>query len=507
MDHTQRTLWAQTRAARCPRTPSPTRDEENPFVANAQALTAFNESISAVGNRRPRISAFGPAPVLLPTVTTENIRGVSESTEYVYQTAILPSGEHVRVLTPKAKRVIEGEPVPPLQPPPTPSRAAARPTQVPSLPGNLQGRHHSRDWEPRRDPPSDPPGFPRDEPDDEGPPDGPRRDPPEGPPDDGPPDDGPPEGPPGRPGNDRDPPDPPPNPPPSVQSRSSSSSRSSDNLALNALMSFNDTLADFTLALHLKESELDSGKTKVKDPEPFDGSNPRKLKSFLVSLSLVFIDRPNYFTDQRKINYTLSYLTGAAREWFEPDILDPNVEALPAWTTPYAALVQELQENFGLYDAQAHMPEPRTLSEYRREVLRLDNRYWRREEERKRESHRFLEPSDPKKGKKDGKKPVPFNSSQNSGANQSSLSSGLNFNNQKKFGNSNNKGNSGNKFLKKSITDNLGSDGKLTPAERERCKKFNLCLFCGQGGHVLKDCPRKKSKENAAKGRAGVLED
>ena len=93
MDRTQRTLRAQTRAARRPRTPSPTRDEENPFVANAQALTAFNESISAVGNRRPRISAFGPAPVPLPTVTTENVRGVSESTEYVYQTAILPSGD------------------------------------------------------------------------------------------------------------------------------------------------------------------------------------------------------------------------------------------------------------------------------------------------------------------------------------------------------------------------------------------------------------------------------
>ncbi|KAJ3837464.1 hypothetical protein F5878DRAFT_726051 [Lentinula raphanica] len=321
MDRTQRTLRAQTRAARRPCTPSPTRDEENPFVANAQALAAFNESISAVGNRRPRISAFGPAPVPLPTVTTENICGVSESTEYVYQTAILPSGEHVCVLTPKAKRVIEGEPVPPLQPPPTPSRAAARPTQVPSLPRHSQGF---------------PPGFPGDDLDDEGPPDGPRRDPPEGPPDDGPPDG-----------------------PPEVRSRSSSASRLSDNLALNALMSFNDTLADFTLALRPKESGLDSGKTKVKDPEPFDGSNPRKLKSFL-----------------------------------------------------------------------------------------------------------------------------------NSGANQSSSSSGSNFNNQKKFGNSNNnKGNSGNKFPKKSITDNLGSDGKLTPAERERRKKFNLCLFCGQGGHVLKDCP------------------
>ncbi|KAJ3818069.1 hypothetical protein F5880DRAFT_1617699 [Lentinula raphanica] len=79
-------------------------------------------------------------------------------------------------------------------------------------------------------------------------------------------------------------------------------------------MSFNKTLADVTLALRPKELESDSGKMlKVKDPEPFDGSNPQKLKSFL-----------------QKINYALSYLTGTTREWFEPDILNLNVEALPA---------------------------------------------------------------------------------------------------------------------------------------------------------------------------------
>ncbi|KAJ3765363.1 hypothetical protein FB446DRAFT_832080 [Lentinula raphanica] len=362
--------------------------------------------------------------------------------EYVYQTAILPSGE----------------PVPPLQPPPTPSRAAAIPTQVPSLLGHSQGSHHSRDLEPRRDPPSDlpgfPPGFPGDELDDEGPPDGLRCDPPEGPPDDGPP---------RRPGDDRDPPDPPPNPPPSVQSCSLSSSCLSDNLALNALMSFNDTLADFTSALRPKESESDSEKMKVKDPEPFDGSNPRKLKSFLVSLSLVFIDRPNYFTDQRKINYALSYLTGAAREWFELDILDLNVEALPAWTTSYAALVwQELQENFGLYNAQGESEDKQTRNSSDAQRRKgFGGCPWSLQRQGD-----FADASDPKKGKKDGKKLVPFNSSQNSGANQSSSSSGSN--NQKKFGNSNNnKGNSGNKFPKKSITDNLGSDGKLTAAERE----------------------------------------
>ena len=209
-------------------------------------------------------------------------------------------------------------------------------------------------------------------------------------------------------------------------------------------ISLRDSLTGLGTAIgNLKSDGSDSGKTKVKDPEPFDGSDPRKLKTFLVSLSLVFIDRPNYFTEQRKVNYTLSYLTSSAREWFEPDILDPNLNALPAWNQSFSALVQELQDQFGLYDAEgeaeekigslrmkendqirkynirfntlasmvnwdanalrwayqrglasrikdelARIPEPRTLADYCREVNRIDNRYWRREEEKKRDANR-----------------------------------------------------------------------------------------------------------------------
>ncbi|KAJ4469899.1 hypothetical protein J3R30DRAFT_3712710 [Lentinula aciculospora] len=81
-------------------------------------------------------------------------------------------------------------------------------------------------------------------------------------------------------------------------------------------------------------SPAESGRLKVKDPEVFDGSDSQKLKGFLVSLSLVFIDHPSYFTDQKKINYMLSYLGGSAKEWFEPDILDLNLSAMPTGGAP-----------------------------------------------------------------------------------------------------------------------------------------------------------------------------
>ena len=38
-------------------------------------------------------------------------------------------------------------------------------------------------------------------------------------------------------------------------------------------------------------------------------------------------------------------------------------------------------------DKLARIPEPRTLADYRREVNRIDNRYWRREEEKKRDAN------------------------------------------------------------------------------------------------------------------------
>ncbi|KIK56800.1 hypothetical protein GYMLUDRAFT_173911 [Collybiopsis luxurians FD-317 M1] len=99
--------------------------------------------------------------------------------------------------------------------------------------------------------------------------------------------------------------------------------------------------------------DSDSGKTRVKDPDVFDSFNPQKLRTFLVSLSFVFLDHPSYFTEAQKINYTLSYLGGMAWEWFEPDIINPDPHNPLAWTYSFQALVKELQDNFGLYNAMS----------------------------------------------------------------------------------------------------------------------------------------------------------
>ena len=92
----------------------------------------------------------------------------------------------------------------------------------------------------------------------------------------------------------------------------------------------------------------------MKDPDVFNGSEPQKLWTFLTSLSFVFLDHPNYFTDNKKINYTLSYLSGSIRKWFELDILNLDLINLPIWTYSYPALVKELQDHFSLYNVMGY---------------------------------------------------------------------------------------------------------------------------------------------------------
>lgn len=65
--------------------------------------------------------------------------------------------------------------------------------------------------------------------------------------------------------------------------------------------------------------------TKMKQPDPFDGSDPYKLRKFLVNVQLNINAKPKaYDTDSKKISYVLSYLSGSALDWFEPEILYGN---------------------------------------------------------------------------------------------------------------------------------------------------------------------------------------
>ena len=91
---------------------------------------------------------------------------------------------------------------------------------------------------------------------------------------------------------------------------------------------------------------------KVWDPEPFDGSDPKKLRGFLLECKLNFWAQPKAFRmENAKVNYAMSFLKGTALDYFKPFLDTPDDE--PAWLRDYELFVKELLINFSPYNALA----------------------------------------------------------------------------------------------------------------------------------------------------------
>jgi hypothetical protein len=295
-------------------------------------------------------------------------------------------------------------------------------------------------------------------------------------------------------------------------------------------------------------------KVKVREPEAFDGTDSRKLRSFLVLCNLNFRARArSYNNDEAKVNYALSYLKGTALDWFEPAITEETYEA---WMDSWPEFVRILKRNFGpadpvgdaedeivilrmkdnqriakynvdfnrlaaltrwpdaplrhayyrglparIKDILAHTERATTLDALRNSAQQIDIRYWERRAEISREQpqqQKKSESSASDKSKSDNKK-----SSGNSG-NSGSNNSSNNNNNNKSSSSSDKKSDKSNQkasgsSANTSISDLLDKDGKLKPQERQRRIDNKLCLRCGKPNHMAKDCKVGESKARAAK--------
>jgi Ty3 transposon capsid-like protein len=279
-------------------------------------------------------------------------------------------------------------------------------------------------------------------------------------------------------------------------------------------------------------------KVKVRNPEPFNGSEPCKLRNFLVSCNLHFCDRPKTFaTDEKKILFVLSYLKGSAISWFEPGLMDKSNSA--HWIWNFDAFLNELETNFGPHDpvgdaekelteismkdhhrvmkynvdfwklasrvdwnestlyahyfsglpARLHVEvirggKPDTLVELRLKAQDADEIYWMMKVETNNNSRSKPTPSTSKKDDKPSASysaSTPLSSAKTASKPQLPPAKGK---------------------PKDSIADKLGKDGKLQTSKRERRLKEGLCLYCGKKGHSAKDC----FKANAAKARAVKVE-
>ena len=81
---------------------------------------------------------------------------------------------------------------------------------------------------------------------------------------------------------------------------------------------------------------------KLNPPKPFDGTRS-DYKTFIMQLNLIFNSDPDRYTgtnaDNAKIAYSASYLSGSAKEWFQPHVNETTVTiTLQTWASFVAAL-------------------------------------------------------------------------------------------------------------------------------------------------------------------------
>src|SRR5882724_4337090 len=275
-------------------------------------------------------------------------------------------------------------------------------------------------------------------------------------------------------------------------------------------------------------------KPKLREPDPFDGSNSWKLRTFILQCKLNFRDRPDQFQDDTtKVNYILSHLKGSALDCFETALLDP-IE--PIWLSDLNLFIEELETNFRTYDpvgeAEAeleglgiheshqsmkyfikfqqlatcvqwgeaalhrqaynglakrikddmvHHDKLNMLSGLRKLVQAIDARYWEQRGEVSQETRASGSSGNKSKHKTDS------NKSDNKFGKGSSHSKPKNTSS----GSTQNKGSTTErKPTTLNLSSKLGKDGKLMPQERQRHLDNKLCLFCGASGHVAKECPK-----------------
>ena len=91
--------------------------------------------------------------------------------------------------------------------------------------------------------------------------------------------------------------------------------------------------------------------TKAHIPDTFSGTESDKLNNFLFQCRLYFCANLAQFDmDIAKINFTMTYLTRVAQDWFEVGLNQEDQGILQDWLSDWNLFVDELHRHFGLSD-------------------------------------------------------------------------------------------------------------------------------------------------------------
>ncbi|KAG6326426.1 hypothetical protein ID866_12663, partial [Astraeus odoratus] len=119
----------------------------------------------------------------------------------------------------------------------------------------------------------------------------------------------------------------------------------------NPLLTLTNAITCLSNATRRRPEDSGAARTKVHEPNTFDGTDPKKLCEFLVQCELNFRNRPQAFRlNSWKVSFALSFLKGIALTWFEPDLLNAILGTEPAWADDYSEFVIKLTTNFGPHD-------------------------------------------------------------------------------------------------------------------------------------------------------------
>jgi hypothetical protein len=73
------------------------------------------------------------------------------------------------------------------------------------------------------------------------------------------------------------------------------------------------------------------------------------LQGFLLQCTLKFQAKPESFPNAAEVNYVLSFLKGAALNYFKPFLTDDLANG-PGWIMDFNYFIEELYIYFGPYD-------------------------------------------------------------------------------------------------------------------------------------------------------------
>ena len=249
---------------------------------------------------------------------------------------------------------------------------------------------------------------------------------------------------------------------------------------------------------------------KLNPPKPFDGTRA-EYKSFIMQLNLIFNSDPARYTgtnaDNAKIAYAASYLSGSAKEWFQPHVNETTgAISFPTWTEFVAALRAAFEDPDAYqtaYNKISTLKQERDCSSYYATfvplatVLGIDERtkisFFKKglnAELKKALSYQITLPTgfdefvqacikidNQIRANKEARDAIPRTQggqfaptpSTSTGTHSGPMDlSGARYRSQKR--------------------------GPVTDQEKKRRRDNNLCLYCGSSGHWASQCPHKRSR-------------